>query len=71
MQQTDPFAALAILLAAALVGGLIAHRMRQPLILGYLAIGVAVGPHAIGLVGDLEIVEMAATMGLESNCTNA
>jgi len=64
MQQTDPFIALAILLAAALVGGTIAHRMRQPVILGYLAVGVAVGPHAIGLVGDLEIVEMAATMGV-------
>ena len=64
MQQTDPFVALAVLLAAALVGGMIAHRMRQPVILGYLAVGVAVGPHALGLVGDLAIVETAATIGV-------
>jgi len=64
MQQTDPFIALAVLIAAALVGGMIAHRMRQPVILGYLAVGVAVGPHAIGLVGDLEIVETVATIGV-------
>lgn len=64
MQQTDPFIVLAILIAAALVGGIIAHRMRQPVILGYLAVGVAVGPHATGLVGNLEIVETAATIGV-------
>jgi CPA2 family monovalent cation:H+ antiporter-2 len=33
-------------------------------VLGYLVIGVAVGPHALGLVGDVEIVEAAATMGV-------
>ncbi len=64
MQQSDPFIAIAILLAAALIGGLLAHRMRQPVILGYLIIGVAIGPHALGLVSDLEIVEAAATIGV-------
>jgi CPA2 family monovalent cation:H+ antiporter-2 len=64
MQQSDPFIAIAILLAAALLGGLIAHRLRQPVILGYLIIGVAIGPHALGLVGDLDIVEAAATIGV-------
>jgi len=64
MQQLDPVVTIAILLAAALVGGMIAHRLKQPIILGYLVIGVAVGPHALGLVGDLELVEVAATMGV-------
>jgi len=64
MQQSDPFVAIAILLAAALLGGLIAHRLRQPVILGYLVIGVAIGPHALGFVGDLDIVEAAATIGV-------
>jgi len=64
MNQLDPVVTIAILLAAALVGGMIAHRLRQPIILGYLVIGVAVGPHALGLIGDLELVETAATMGV-------
>ena len=64
MQESDPFVAIAILLTAALFGGLIAHRLRQPVILGYLIIGVAIGPHALGLVGDLDIVEAAATIGV-------
>jgi len=55
---------IAILLAAALAGGMIAHRLRQPVILGYLVIGVAVGPYALGLVGDRALVEAAATIGV-------
>ncbi|HEY41733.1 MAG TPA: sodium:proton exchanger [Dehalococcoidia bacterium] len=64
MHQTDALVSLAILLAAALVGGMIAHRLRQPVLLGYLAIGVAVGPHALGMVGDVELVETTATIGV-------
>ena len=55
---------MAILLAAAVVGGMIAHRLKQPVILGYLVIGVAIGPHALGLVGDQQIVEAMATIGV-------
>ena len=51
MDQTNPVIGVAILLAAALVGGMVAHRLKQPVILGYLIVGVAVGPHALGLVG--------------------
>ncbi len=60
----DPVASIAILLSAALVGGMIAHRLRQPVILGYLFIGIAVGPHALSLVKDLELIETVATMGV-------
>ncbi len=64
MHQSDALIDLAILLAAALVGGMIAHRLRQPILLGYLAIGIAVGPHALGLVDDLALIETTATIGV-------
>ncbi|HLB28132.1 MAG TPA: cation:proton antiporter [Dehalococcoidales bacterium] len=64
MDQTNPVIGIAILLAAALVGGMIAHRLKQPVILGYLIVGVAVGPHVLGLVGDLALVEATATIGV-------
>jgi len=64
MPQLDPVISIVILLAAALVGGMIAHRLRQPVILGYLVVGVAVGPHALGLVSDLVLIEAVATMGV-------
>ena len=43
---------------------MVAHRLRQPVILGYLVVGVAVGPYALGLVGDLALIETAATIGV-------
>ncbi len=64
MPQMDPFFTIAVLLAAALMGGMLAHRLRQPIILGYLLIGVALGPHALGLVANLDIIETAAAMGV-------
>ncbi len=64
MHQLDPIVTIAVLLAAALVGGMIAHRLRQPVILGYLVIGIAVGPHSLGLVSDLELIETVAAIGV-------
>jgi len=64
MEEIGPVVSIAILLAAALVGGMVAHRLRQPVILGYLVIGVVVGPHALGVVGDLSLVEAVATIGV-------
>ena len=64
MTGLDPIVNIAIVLAAALVGGMIAHRLRQPVILGYLLVGVAVGPHGFGIVGDLDLIETLATIGV-------
>ncbi|MBM3141990.1 MAG: sodium:proton exchanger [Chloroflexi bacterium] len=64
MTGFDPIVNIAIVLAAALVGGMIAHRLRQPVILGYLLVGVAVGPHGFGVVGDPELIETLATIGV-------
>jgi len=64
MEQSDFVMNFTILLGAALVGGMVAHRLRQPVILGYLVVGVAIGPHALGLVNDLVLIEAAATIGV-------
>jgi monovalent cation:H+ antiporter-2, CPA2 family len=64
MNNLDPIIAIAILLSLALVGGMVAHRLRQPVMVGYLLIGVAVGPNALGLVRDVAIIESAAAIGV-------
>ncbi len=64
MDESGVVASLAILLMAALVGGMIAHRLRQPIILGYLVIGAAIGPHALGWVSDRGLVQSVATIGV-------
>ena len=64
MEQSDIVINFTILLVAALVGGIVAHRLKQPVILGYLLVGIAIGPHAFALVNNLELVEAAATIGV-------
>jgi CPA2 family monovalent cation:H+ antiporter-2 len=56
---------LTIVLAAALAGGLLAQRIRQPLIVGYILAGVVVGPFTGGItVGHVEGIEQVAELGV-------
>ena len=55
---------LIIVLVAALAGGMLARRVRLPIVLGYLAGGIAVGPYGFGLVSDLETIHTLATIGV-------
>ncbi|MDO8691115.1 MAG: cation:proton antiporter [Dehalococcoidia bacterium] len=55
---------LAAVLGAALVGGLAAFLLRQPVILGYLVAGVAIGPFGLGLIRDLTTVQSLADFGV-------
>jgi CPA2 family monovalent cation:H+ antiporter-2 len=64
MTLDSPVVSVTILLVAALAGGMVAHRLKQPVVLGYLLVGVAVGPYALRLVTDVAITETAATIGV-------
>ena len=55
---------LALILAAALIGGVLAHHLRQPILLGYLIGGMLIGPFSLGLVEDVGMVRMAAELGV-------
>jgi len=54
-----------IIVLAALIGGIIAQRLKQPLVLGYILAGIAVGPHT-GLiaVSDVHQIELLAEIGV-------
>ncbi len=58
------FLGFTILLAAALVGGMVAHRLKQPVILGYLVVGAVIGPNSLAWVSDQGLVETVATVGV-------
>ncbi len=64
MAGFDPVVNITIVLVAALVGGLIAHRLGQPVILGYILVGIAIGPYGLGVVKDLLLIEDLATIGV-------
>ena len=54
-----------ILVIAAFAGGLIAQQFKQPLILGYILAGVAVGPYTGGVtVSGVHEIEKLAEIGV-------
>lgn len=55
---------MAIVLGAALVGGLLARVLKQSAIIGYLVAGVIIGPYALGLVRDTSQIRVLATIGV-------
>lgn len=56
---------IAIIVVAGLVGGVIAQRLRQPLLLGYILAGVIVGPFTAGpTVSDVHDIELLAEIGV-------
>jgi monovalent cation:H+ antiporter-2, CPA2 family len=56
---------IVIVVVAALIGGVVAHKLRQPLILGYILAGVVVGPHTGGVtVSEIHEIELLAEIGV-------
>ena len=56
---------IVIIVVAALLGGLIAQKLKQPLMLGYILAGVLIGPHTGGVtVSDAHDIEKLAEIGV-------
>lgn len=56
---------IVIIVMAALLGGLIAQKLKQPLLLGYILAGVMVGPYTGGItVSGIHEIEMLAEIGI-------
>jgi CPA2 family monovalent cation:H+ antiporter-2 len=64
MESGELLVHLVTALGAALVGAAIALQLRQPLILGYLAAGVAIGPFTPGVMGAPEAIAQLAEVGI-------
>ncbi len=55
---------MAIVLGAALAGGLTARFLKQSAIIGYLLAGVVIGPHMLGLIQESDEIRVLATIGV-------
>lgn len=55
---------LTVALGASAVSGFIAHRLRQPALLGYLVAGFLIGPSGFGLLNDVQQIEELAEIGV-------
>jgi Kef-type K+ transport system membrane component KefB len=62
--MTDPFAELAALLVIAAVVAAIAVRLRQPVLIAYIVVGIGVGPAGFDLVKSHDQVSVLAQVGV-------
>jgi monovalent cation:H+ antiporter-2, CPA2 family len=60
----EPLTQVLILLAASLLVVTIARRLGLPTILGYLIVGMGLGPHAIGIVSQSQTTGLLAELGI-------
>lgn len=55
---------VSLALGTSAVGGYIAHRVKQPALLGYLVTGLLIGPFGLGLLQDIDQIETLAEIGI-------
>ncbi len=54
-----------LIVVAGLLGGLVAHRLGQPLLVGYILAGSLIGPHGVGpRVVEIRDIELLAEIGV-------
>lgn len=64
MEQGPLLHDLIVILGAAWAAGLLARRLRLPLLVGYIAAGIIVGPHALGLIYEPHQLQTIALLGV-------
>ncbi|MGE0354698.1 MAG: cation:proton antiporter, partial [Gemmatimonadales bacterium] len=55
---------LLFLLLVSVPTAFICHRLRIPMIVGFMIVGMIVGPHGLGMVRDPDAVEVLADIGV-------
>ncbi|MFO1468288.1 MAG: cation:proton antiporter [Steroidobacteraceae bacterium] len=63
-QETTLISTLAVSLAFAVLGGMLASRLKLPPLVGYLLAGIAVGPFTPGFVADRQLAPQLAEIGV-------
>jgi monovalent cation:H+ antiporter-2, CPA2 family len=64
MAHNDPLLQILILLAASVCVVAAVRKLALPAILGYLAVGMLLGPHALALAADNETTQLLADFGV-------
>src|SRR5262245_42279316 len=55
---------LLILLVASIPIAFICHRLRLPIIVGFMITGIVIGPYGLGLIKEAQAVEVLAEIGV-------
>ena len=62
--MTGPFAEMALLLLIAALVGALFVKLRQPVLIAYIVVGVAVGPAGLGVVQAHDQIDLLAQIGV-------
>ncbi|HPQ60570.1 MAG TPA: cation:proton antiporter, partial [Syntrophales bacterium] len=60
----NAFVEIAAILGIATVLGLVGQKLRQPLLIMFLATGILAGPSVFGIIGSYEQIELLAHIGI-------
>ncbi|MEW6025571.1 MAG: cation:proton antiporter, partial [Pseudomonadota bacterium] len=60
----EPYAEFALLLIIAAAVSAFAVRLRQPMLIAYIAVGILVGPSGLGLVTAHAQIDLLAQIGI-------
>ena len=55
---------LTIIIVTALVVGLAVARLRLPMVVGYIASGIVIGPFGLGFVAEAPVLQVVTTLGI-------
>lgn len=58
------FVQIAVILSLATIGGALAQLLRQPLIVAFIAVGILLGPSALGMVVHSNEIEIFSRLGI-------
>lgn len=61
---SELFADIAVILIVSALAGLLAVRLRQPLVVAFVVVGILVGPSVLGLVEPDDDLELLARLGV-------
>jgi len=60
----SPYGEFALLLIISALAGMVAVRLRQPLLIAYIVVGIVVGPAVLGLVKTHDQINLLAEIGV-------
>lgn len=55
---------ITLVLGSSAIGGFLVHRLRQPVLLGYLVAGLIIGPFGLGQITQIEEIKSLAEIGV-------
>jgi Kef-type K+ transport system membrane component KefB len=67
--ETGLIVDITLALGTSALGGYLAHRVGQPVLLGYLVTGLVIDPSGLGLLRDVEQVQALTAIGITLSST--